>query len=213
LSRSDEVVTYIARNMEPYRGFDIFMRAVGPILEQRPDAHIVLVGGDEISYGSGPPDGGKWREYMLSKTRFDPKRVHFLGRVPYSTFQTVLSISRAHVYLTYPFVLSWSMLEAMSHECLLIASRTPPVTEVLRDGVNGRLVDFFKPEEVVEAVVTALRDPDATRPLRAAARQTILDTYDLHRVCLPAQLDLINTLAEGRLPPPTEDQWSAISAS
>ena len=197
LSREDEVVTYIARNLEPYRGFDIFMASISAILERRPKARIVLVGGDEVSYGNGPPDGGQWREFLLAASRFDPSRVHFIGRVPYSVFQQVLSISKAHVYLTYPFVLSWSMLEAMSHECLLIASRTTPVTEVLEDGKNGRLVDFFKHGEIADAVVAALENPDAALALRKAARRTIEKTYDLHQVCLPAQIDLINLLAEG----------------
>ena len=213
LTSDDEVVTYIARNMEPYRGFDIFMQTIGPILENRPNARVVLVGGDDISYGNAPPNDGNWREHMFSRVRFDPRRVHFLGRVSYSVFQSVLSISRAHVYLTYPFVLSWSMLEAMSHECFLVASRTAPVMEVIRDGVNGRLVDFFKPDQVIGAVVAALKEPAATIPMRKAARRTILTEYDLRRVCLPAQLDLVRTLAEKRLPPPTEDRWSGMSVS
>ena len=213
LTSDDEVITYIARNMEPYRGFDIFMQTIGPILEHRPNARVVLIGGDDISYGSGPPDGGKWREYMFSRVRFDPHRVHFLGRVPYSVFQSVLSVSRAHVYLTYPFVLSWSMLEAMSHECMVIASRTAPVMEVIRDGVNGRLVDFFKPEQIVGAVVAARKEPADAIPMRKAARRTILTEYDLRRVCLPAQLDLVRTLAENRLPPPTEGRCSKTRVS
>jgi glycosyltransferase involved in cell wall biosynthesis len=139
--------------------------------------------------------------------------VHFIGRVPYSVFQQVLSISKAHVYLTYPFVLSWSMLEAMSHECLLIASRTTPVTEVLEDGKNGRMVDFFKHGEIADAVVAALENPDATIALRKAARRTIEKTYDLKQVCLPAQIDLINLLAEGGCPPPTEDRWTGVTAT
>ncbi|MDA1311223.1 MAG: glycosyltransferase family 4 protein [Proteobacteria bacterium] len=206
LSREDEVVTYIARNLEPYRGFDNFMQSINGILERRPNARVVVVGGDEVSYGNGPPDGGKWREFMQSRVRFDPRRVHFISRVPYSVFQQVLSISRAHVYLTYPFVLSWSMLEAMSHECMLIASRTAPVTEVVRDGVNGRLVDFFKPNEVTDAVVAALEDQDATMALRKAARKTVVENFDLRKVCLPAQIDLISMLAENRRPPPTEER-------
>lgn len=211
LSRDDEVVTYVARNLEPYRGFDIFMQSIAPILERRPKARIILVGGDEISYGNGPPEGGTWRDAMLAKVRFDPARVHFLPRIPYPDFQKVLSISRAHIYLTYPFVLSWSMLEAMSHECMMITSRTPPVLEVAEDGKNARLVDFFNPREIADAVVAALADQEATMPLRKAARETVLRKYDLKRVCLPAQLDLIHTLAEGRLPPPTEDEWAALS--
>jgi glycosyltransferase involved in cell wall biosynthesis len=213
LSREDEVVTYIARNLEPYRGFDVFMQSIQGILERRPNARVVLVGGDEVSYGSPPPGDANWREFMQARTKFDPRRVHFFNRVPYSVFQRVLSISSAHVYLTYPFVLSWSMLEAMSHECMLIASRTTPVTEVLDDGVNGRLVNFHKPAEVVEAVVSALENQDATVALRKAARETVVKNYDLRRVCLPAQIDLISTLAEDRRPPRTTQPWTAATAS
>ncbi len=211
LSREDEVVTYIARNLEPYRGFDIFMQSIDGILKRRPNARVVLVGGDDVSYGNAPPNGGNWRAFMQARTRFDPRRVHFFNRVPYSVFQQVLSISRAHVYLTYPFVLSWSMLEAMSHECMLIASRTAPVTEVVEDGVNGRLVDFFKPAEVTDAVVWALENQDAAVGFRKAARETVVRRYDLRRVCLPGQIDLIETLAAGRLPPRTEQPCPAAA--
>ncbi|MDG2284608.1 MAG: glycosyltransferase family 4 protein [Alphaproteobacteria bacterium] len=213
LSRDDEVVTYIARNFEPYRGFDLFMQSIKGILDRRPKARIVLVGGDDVSYGSPPPNGGNWREYMQSRTNFDPRRVHFMSRVPYSVFQQVLSISRAHVYLTYPFVLSWSMLEAMSHECMLIASRTAPVTEVIKDGKNGRLVDFYNPAEVTDAVVAALEDQAATIALRKSARETVVRDYDLRKVCLPAQIDLISTLGENRRPPRTELPCTAPTAS
>ena len=213
LTRDDEVVTYIARNLEPYRGFDVFMQSIQGILERRPNAHVVLVGGDEVSYGSPPPTDANWREFLQARTKFDPRRVHFFNRVPYSVFQRVLSISRAHVYLTYPFVLSWSMLEAMSHECMLIASRTTPVTEVMKDGVNGRLVNFHEPAGVVDAVVSALENQDATIALRKAARKTVVENYDLRRVCLPAQLDLISTLAEDRRPPRIVQPWTAATAS
>ena len=212
LSRDDEVVTYLARNLEPYRGFDIFMQSINGILERRPNARIVLVGGDDVSYGNPPPNGENWRNFMLARTRFDPRRVHFFNRVPYSVFQQVLSISKAHVYLTYPFVLSWSMLETMSHECMLIASNTAPVTEVVEDGVNGRLVSFHNPAEITDAVVWALENQDATVKYRKAARETIVEKYDLRKVCLPAQVDLVSTLAEGRTPPLMDPTWTAATA-
>jgi glycosyltransferase involved in cell wall biosynthesis len=125
----------------------------------------------------------------------DPARVHFLGQVPYPTFLKVLQISRAHVYLTYPFVLSWSMLEAMSAGCLVVGSRTPPVEEVIRDCGNGLLVDFFSPGEIADRVVEALENPRAHQSIRHSARQTILDDFDLHTICLPAHMNLANTLA------------------
>ena len=189
------------------------MQSISGILDRRPNARVVVVGGDEVSYGSPPPTENNWREFMQARAKFDPRRVHFFNRVPYSVFQQVLSISKAHVYLTYPFVLSWSMLEAMSHECMLIASRTAPVTEVVRDGVNGRLVNFHKPDEVVDAVVAALENQDAMAAFRKAARETVVKNYDLRTVCLPAQMDLISTLAEDRRPPRIKQPWTPATDS
>jgi glycosyltransferase involved in cell wall biosynthesis len=125
-------------------------------------------------------------------TSLDMKRVHFLGKVSYSTFLSILQISSAHVYLTYPFVLSWSMLEAMATGCLVIGSRTAPVEEVIRDGENGLLVDFFSPNDIAERVIATLEEPEAFEKIRRQARITIIDKYDLKRVCLPAQLRLLN---------------------
>jgi glycosyltransferase involved in cell wall biosynthesis len=124
----------------------------------------------------------------------DLSRVHFLGKIPYSAFVTVLQISRVHVYLTYPFVLSWSMLEAMSAGCLILGSRTQPVEEVIHHGGNGLLVDFFSPDEIAERVVEALEDARSFASLRQNARQTVIDRYDLRSVCLPAHLRLLNML-------------------
>jgi glycosyltransferase involved in cell wall biosynthesis len=149
LTLDDEVVTYVAPNLEPYRGFDSFMRSLPAILEQRPHAHVLVAGGDEISYGHRLPNGQTHRQRMLAElgSSLDLKRVHFLGKVPYPTFLKILQVSRVHVYLTFLFVLSWSMLETMSAGCLLVASKTAPVEEVIRDGENGFLVDFFSTAE------------------------------------------------------------------
>lgn len=127
----------------------------------------------------------------------DLSRVHFVGKVPYSTFLSILQISTVHVYLTYPFVLSWSLLEAMAAGCLVVASRTAPVTEVITDGENGLLVDFFSPSEIAECVGTALSDREAMNALRVQARQTVVDRYDLHTICLPQQLALLERLRGG----------------
>jgi glycosyltransferase involved in cell wall biosynthesis len=200
LSPEDEVVTYVARNLEPYRGFPSFMRSLPSILSARPKAHIVIVGGDETSYGPGLPNGQTFRQQMLDELgdSLDLKRVHFLGKVPYPTFLGILQISSAHVYLTYPFVLSWSMLEAMSAECFVIGSDTQPVTEVIKDGENGLLVDFFNPADIAEKVITVLEQPKAFTHLRKNARRTIIESYDLNSICLPAQLKLIEELASLR---------------
>ena len=154
---------------------------------------MLIVGGDEVSYGPRLPEGQSFRQKMLEElgNALDLSRVHFLGKVPYSTFLKVLQISRVHIYLTYPFVLSWSMLEAMAAQCLVVASKTTPVEEVIRDGENGLLVDFFNSAQIAERVVTALAEPTQFAALRARARQTVVEAYDLKRVCLPGQLNLI----------------------
>ncbi|WP_062212011.1 glycosyltransferase family 4 protein [Aureimonas sp. AU12] len=188
------LVTYVARNLEPYRGFHVFMRAVGRILEANPTAHIVIVGGDGVSYGSRLPEGESYKARALKENPVDESRVHFVGKLDYDVFKQLLQVSDAHVYLTYPFVLSWSMLESMASECLLIGSRTPPVEEVVRHGENGLLVDFFDPREIAETVTEALRRPELYREMRRAARRTVVEGYDLKRVCLPRQIQLIERM-------------------
>ena len=201
LKAGDEVVTFVNRNLEPYRGFHIFTRAMPLIQKLRPNAHIVIVGEDGVSYGAPPPKGITFREMFMKEVqdKLDLSKVHFLGRVPYEHFVTLLQISAVHVYLTYPFVLSWSMMEAMAAGCLVIGSKTPPVEEVIRHEHNGLLVDFFSPEEVARAVDRALSSPDRLRGLREAARKTIVENYDLRSVCLPGQMHLINSLARGEI--------------
>lgn len=201
VTAQDEVITYVARNLEPYRGFHIFMRALPEILRRRPNAKVLVVGGDEVSYGRSLPDGQTYRQMLLKEVQIDTDRVRFLGRIPYNHFVSLLQVSSAHIYLTYPFVLSWSMLEAMSAGCLVIGSRTPPVEEVIVDGVNGLLFDFFSPAELAAQVDEALSNPERIRPIREAARQTIIDRYDLRSRCLPQFLTLVDELIQRR--PPT----------
>jgi glycosyltransferase involved in cell wall biosynthesis len=196
LNAGQEIVTYVARNLEPYRGFPSFMRSLPKILTERPNARVVIVGGDDVSYGAHLPAGETYKQKMLQELAgaLDLSRVHFLGRIPYPAFVKVLQISRVHVYLTYPFVLSWSMLEAMSAGCLIVGSRTQPVEEVIHHGGNGLLVDFFAPDEIAERVIESLEDARSFDSLRQNARQTVLDRYDLNTVCLPAYLRLLNML-------------------
>ena len=199
LKAGDEIITYVARNLEPYRGFPSFMRAADIILKRRPKAQILVVGADGVSYGA-KPDGGKcYREQLLEEVGLDSERIHFLGRVKYGIFLRVLQLSAAHIYLTVPFVLSWSMLEAMAAGCLVIGSRTPPVEEVIRDGHNGLLVDFFSPEQVADAVDRVLEHPDRMAGMRRQARQTVLQRYALQS-CLQQQANLIERLAQGVTP-------------
>jgi glycosyltransferase involved in cell wall biosynthesis len=194
LTPNDEVVTYIARNLEPYRGFPSFMRAVPKILAQRPAARIVIVGGDEVSYGRGAPEGQTWRQRMLDEIGpLDPSRVTLLPRIPYAQYLALLRVSTAHVYLTVPFVLSWSCMEAMAAGCLVIGSRTAPVEEVIEDGRTGLLVDFLDPSAIAARVAEALHHRAALAPLRARARRLVEQKYALS-ICLPAQLRLLQSM-------------------
>lgn len=175
LKAGQPIVTYVARNLEPYRGFHSFMRAIPQILDGHAQAQIVLVGGDDVSYGRQPPVARNWRTHMLEEVAIDHSRVHFLGKLPYADYLKVLQLSAAHVYLTYPFVLSWSMLEALGSSCLLIGSDTAPVREVIRHGQNGYLVDFFNPAAIARQVLDALHNPPDQLEIRAAARRTAQD--------------------------------------
>ena len=152
------------------------------------------MGGDGVSYGSPPAQGSTYRELFLNEVRNDVdfQRLHFVGWIPYPAFIGLLQISAVHVYLSYPFVLSWSMLEAMSAGCLVVGSKTPPVTEVITHGDNGLLVDFFSPKQIAEQVTQALESSGDFIPIRQRARQTIIDCYDLQRVCLPRHLAYID---------------------
>lgn len=171
LCAGDPVITYVSRNLEPYRGFHTFMRALPRILREHPSCQVLLVGGDGVSYGSRPKDAPNWRERLLREHPLDPERVHFLGRLPYETYRKVLQVSSAHVYLTYPFVLSWSVLEAMASGCLVIGSSTPPVTEFIRDRENGVLLESFSAEAIVDEVLAALEGRHDEKRIRMNARE------------------------------------------
>ncbi|MFE3836222.1 glycosyltransferase [Pseudogemmobacter sonorensis] len=197
LRPGDEVLTFVNRNLEPYRGYHIFMRALPEVIRARPGAQVVIVGGDEVSYGA-PPKGEKgWKERILNemRDRLDLSRVHFLGRVPRPVFTSILQVSRAHAYLTYPFVLSWSVFEAMAAGALVVGSRTAPVEEVIRHGETGLLVDFFDIPGWSRQLTDALAEPDRFAPLRRAARDLVVDRYDLQSRCLPRQIELVEALA------------------
>lgn len=189
----DELLTFINRNLEPHRGFHIFMRALPEVLAARPNAHVVIIGGDETSYAGRAPGGMTWKEFMLAEVggRLDLSRVHFTGKVPYPLFLDLMRVARVHAYLTYPFVLSWSMLEAMSAGAYVIGSKTPPVEEVIQDGVNGRLVDFFDVAAWRDALIDGLAHPERADAMRVAARRTIVEGYDLKTVCLPKLIEFV----------------------
>lgn len=172
LKAGQPILTYVARNLEPYRGFHSFMRALPRILAAHPTCQVVVVGGDEVSYGSRPRGAANWRSKLLAENPVDLQRVHFLGKVPYATYKRVLQVSAAHIYLTYPFVLSWSLLEAMASGCLVIGSDTAPVREVIEDGRNGLLVDFFDTERIAEKALAALAEPERFLALKQQAAVT-----------------------------------------
>jgi glycosyltransferase involved in cell wall biosynthesis len=197
LKRGDEVLTFVNRNLEPYRGYHIFMRALPDVLAARPEAQVVIVGGDEVSYGQKPKDGGSWKDVVLAevKDRLDLSRVHFTGKLPYDRLVDLIHVSRAHAYLTYPFVLSWSMVETMAAGTLVIGSNTAPVAEVIEDGVTGRLVDFFDVKGWSAALTDALARPEAYLKMREAARDSVCSRYDLRTVCLPKQVELLTRLS------------------
>jgi glycosyltransferase involved in cell wall biosynthesis len=192
LKASDEVVTYVARNLEPLRGYHIFMRALPQILAERPNAEVLIVGGDGTSYGAAPPAETTWKSLFLREveSRIDRRRVHFLGRVSHETYLKVLQVSTAHVYLTYPFVLSWSMLEAMSAGCVVIGSDTPPVQEII-DGNNGILVPFFDIEQWSDRVIDVLANRERYQTMRESARQFVKRNFDAETICVPRLMQLL----------------------
>ena len=196
LSHAGEVVTYVARGMEPYRGFPQAMTAFAEVQRRRPGAHVVVVGDDRVAYGRKLPDGDTYRKKMLRELDFDEDRLHFTGLLPRAQYREVLLASSVHVYLTIPFVLSWSMLEAMSAGCLLVASDTAPVREAVRDGENGLLVDFFDTEALAERICEALARPDAFAEMRANARRTAVERYPASRL-VPLRARLLEAVAAG----------------
>jgi glycosyltransferase involved in cell wall biosynthesis len=200
LTAKDEVVTFSARNLEPLRGFHIFMRALPRIMAERPNAEIVIIGGYGTSYGAPPPPGTTWKSIFLDEVaaRIDMSRVHFCGHLPYQDYLHALQISSAHIYLTYPFTLSWSLLEAMGAGCLVIGSDTAPLRDVINEH-NGILVPFFEVEKLTDCIVDVLAHPDRFYHMRSAARQTIVQKYDLAQKCLPALSEFVQRRKQPRL--------------
>lgn len=177
-----EIVTYATRGMEPQRGFPSFMRALERLQKRRPGLHALIVGEDRVAYGRKLPEGDSWKTRMLAELDLDPARTHFTGHLTRSEYIRVLQASDAHVYLTAPFVLSWSMLEAMSAGCALVAADVEPVREFVTHGETGLLTDFHDPAAIADAVARLLDDRAEAGRLGAAARAAIVEGYALETV-------------------------------
>lgn len=200
LSRRDEVITFVSRSLEPYRGYHVFMRALPALLKARPNAEVVIVGQEGVSYGVPREDGTSWKQAMAREigpalSGSEAARIHHLGQVPYDRFLALLKVSTVHVYLTYPFVLSWSLLEAMSSGCAVVASDTAPVREVITSGTDGQLVDFFDAPGLAQAVAALVADRPRRERFGVAARRRIVRDYDLAEVALPRQIAWVEALS------------------
>lgn len=198
---SRPLVTIINRRLEPLRGFHIFARALPRLMAAVPDADVVVIGADEAGgYGTPAPGGTTWGQQLFGEVadRVDRNRIHFVGRVPHPLMIEALSLSSAHVYYTYPFVLSWSLLEAMAAECLILGSDTAPVRDAVTPGVDGVLNDFFDVEALADAMIDACSDPEKFGPMRKAARRTIVERFDRAAICQPAWVVLVNAMLDGR---------------
>jgi glycosyltransferase involved in cell wall biosynthesis len=201
LSRDDEVITFVNRNLEPYRGYHTFMRALPEILKNRPKALVLIVGADDVSYGARPDNGQKWKGIFAAEVRpqisdADWSRVYFLGNIAYQHFIPLLQLSTVHVYLTYPFVLSWSLLESMSAGCAIVASDTQPLHEAIKHNETGKLVNFFDHAQLASKVCDLLEEPQERQRLGAHARAFAQQNYDLQTVCLPKQLEWVQGLVK-----------------
>ena len=195
-SKDDEVITYVARGMEEYRGFPQFIETIYKLQQRRPNAHAVLLGADRVAYGSNRKDGKTWKEAMLEEYDLDMSRIHFMGLQPIEVFRGLMQISSAHVYLTVPFVLSWSLMEAMAAGALIVGSDTAPVREVVKDGHNGVLVPFFDTDAITDKLCHILDNNLEYQPLRSNARETIVERYSTDDL-LPRYWDLIKSVANG----------------
>lgn len=198
---SRPLVTFINRRFEPLRGYHIFTRALPKLMAAVPDVDVVVIGADEPGgYGTPAPAGKTWGQLLFGEVadRVDRSRIHFVGRVPNPLMIETLSLSSAHVYYTYPFVLSWSLLEAMATECLILGSDTAPVRDAVTPGVDGVLNDFFDVEALADAMIEACRNSEKFRPMRKAARRTIVERFDRATICQPAWLNLVNPMLGGR---------------
>lgn len=197
LPENAAIVTYTARGLEPYRGFPQFLQAIAIIQQRRPNVHAIIVGSDRVYYSPPAPGGRTYKTLMLERLpHLDHRRLHFVDFLSLDAYRSVLQASAVHVYLTVPFVLSWSLIEAMATGCMIVASDTAPVREVIVPDVTGLLADFRDPRAIAERVMQALADPDLAHRIGAAARLQAVDRFALGAL-LPRQMDLLKQVAEG----------------
>lgn len=199
VSSMPEIVTYATRGMEPYRGFPQFFHSIPHILAARPQCHIVIMANDDVVYGAKRPDGKTWGEALREEVAFDPKRVHFLKFGSYPEYRNLLRLSSVHVYLTVPFVLSWSMLEAMSCGCLVVGSATPPVQEVITHTQNGFLTSFWDSLELAKTIIRVLDKKESLQEVRHNARKTIDERYNLKKMFAQQMLLIQQTILHKKL--------------
>lgn len=168
-----KLLTFVSRNLEPYRGFHTLMRALPKILEECPNLVVSIVGGEEVSYGAPPPDGGSWKNVLLRELegQIDLSRVHFMGKVKYQDHLTLLKRSDVHIYLSYPFVASWSLREALACGCVIVGADSPTVTEFIKDGINGIVTPTLASDKLAENALRALNDNALSAKLRLGARE------------------------------------------
>jgi glycosyltransferase involved in cell wall biosynthesis len=199
LSRDDEILTFVNRTLEPYRGYHVFMRTLPKLLRERPSLKVLIVGRDSGGYGAQPLEGKSWKQIFLEEVQdqLDLTRVFFLGNIPYPEYLKLLQVSTVHVYLTYPFVLSWSLLEAMSAGCAIVASDTEPVKEAIEHNNNGLLVNFFNTEGLATSVLNLLNDATQRQRLGANARNTVINNYDIRKT-VPRLVDILMEVSKNK---------------
>jgi glycosyltransferase involved in cell wall biosynthesis len=178
------IVTYVSRGFESMRGFDIFLRAAKHIYTADARVVFLIVGSDRVSYGGDLKfiREKSFREFMLKQDDYDLSRLIFLGQVKPADLVRVLSLSDLHIYLTVPFVLSWSLLNALACGCTVLASDTAPVREFIRPGETGLLRNFFDVEGFAAAALEVLKDPAAYRHLGQAGERLIREHYSLQTI-------------------------------
>lgn len=201
IPKDAEIMTYVSRNFEPYRGFVQAIQAIDKLMKKRPQLHVIMVGGDKVSYGRPLPDGRSYREVMLEKLDLDETRIHWTGQVNYNYYLQILNASQLHLYMTIPFMISWSLVESMAMACPIVASNTEPVREFITDNHNGRLTEFFDQAQLVANMEWMLDHKEEAKKLGEAARNTVIESYN-HEKILPRYTQLIKDISQGKIKPP-----------